>query len=149
MLIKVHRIANGKDSTLGMLRIDDKFECFVLEDEYREEKVAGETRIPAGKYEVVFREEPSPMTTRYRQRFDWFNWHLMLKDVKGFTNIYIHSGNTDDHTDGCLLVGYQGWKTPEGEYQVHRSVDAYRDLYAKVKSILKTGERVWIEIGSF
>jgi len=149
MLITLHRIANGKDSTLGMIRIDDRFECFSLEDEHRDVKLKGETRIPAGKYEIKFREEPSPMTTHYRNKFDWFNFHLQLQNVKGFEYIYIHPGNTDDHTDGCILVGYQGWKTPIGEYEIHRSTDAYRDLYAKIKQALKADERVHIEIRSF
>jgi len=149
MILKLTRFANGKDSTLGIMRIDDRFECFTLEDEYREQKVKGETRIPNGKYEVVFRETPSPLTTKYRNKFDWFNWHLMLKDVKNFDYVYIHVGNTDDHTDGCILVGYQGWKTPSDEYEVHRSTDAYRDLYAKVKSQLLIGEKVEIEISGF
>jgi len=149
MLIKLHRIANGKDSTLGMLRIDDVFECFSLEDQYQEVKVKGETRIPPGKYEIKFRKEPSPMRERYRGRFDWFSYHLELQDVYGFSYIYIHSGNTDDHTNGCLLVGYQANKTTIGEYEIYHSVDAFRALYTKVGQALNAGEKVNIEIGSF
>ena len=146
MIIRLLRIGNAKNSTAGHIRIDDQFECFTLEDEYREVKIEGKTRIKAGKYDVIFREEPSPKTTQYRNRFDWFTWHLMIKNVPGFKYVYIHVGNDDDDTRGCILVGSGIEKKPNGDFLLSRSVDAYRDLYARVKSILKTGERVQIEI---
>jgi len=37
--------------------VDGQFVCFGLEDEYREDKVAGETRIPSGTYQVALRKE--------------------------------------------------------------------------------------------
>ncbi len=30
---------------------------------------------------------------------------LHIQDVPGFTYILIHTGNTDEHTSGCLIVG--------------------------------------------
>jgi len=146
MILKLQRIGNGNDSTLGLLSVDGDFGMFTLEDQKQEKKVMHETRIPKGKYEVKFREEPTPMTNRYRQKYDWFNWHLEIQNVKNFSGVYIHVGNTDDHTSGCVLVGYQGWNLSNGEYEIHRSADAFRDLYTKVKQHLRSGERVWIEI---
>lgn len=144
MIIDIHRIGEGPDSTLSYMFIDNKLVCFVLEDEYREVKVKGETRIPAGKYEVKFREEPSPMTTRYRQKYDWFQWHLELQGVPNFKYVYIHVGNTDDHTDGCLLVGYIA-EVINGNYVIGNSRNAYRDLYSKIKLALKT-EKVFVRL---
>jgi hypothetical protein len=109
MILQLKRIANGPNSTLGYLTVEGGFMGFTLEDQYQEVKVKHETRIPAGRYQIKFREVPSPMTQRYRQRFDWFNWHLELQDVKGFDNVYIHIGNDDDDTSGCILVGYQAF----------------------------------------
>ena len=51
---KLFRFSSGSVSTLGLIMADlndgKVFRCFTLEDEYREAKVSGETRIPAGKY---------------------------------------------------------------------------------------------------
>ena len=30
---------------------------------------------------------------------------LWVRDVPGFEYILIHTGNTDEHTSGCLIVG--------------------------------------------
>ena len=30
---------------------------------------------------------------------------LWVRDIPGFEYILIHTGNTDEHTSGCLLVG--------------------------------------------
>ena len=149
MKIRVSRYANGKDSTAGLLYVEGEFFCHTLEDEYREKKVAGETRIPAGKYEIVFREEPSPSTMKYRERYDWFHWHIMLKDVPNFSYIYIHPGTKERHTDGCILVNYNAAKLDNNEYECpdyNRSVECYRKLYAAISRALKADEKVFIEI---
>ena len=52
MKLKVIRFSSQKDSTSGLLFDDSdgklEFLCYTLEDEYREEKISGETRVPAG-----------------------------------------------------------------------------------------------------
>ncbi|MEA3346954.1 MAG: DUF5675 family protein [Candidatus Auribacterota bacterium] len=37
----------------------------------------------------------------YRSKYDSF----VLKDVPGRDGIFLHTGNIDDHTKGCILVG--------------------------------------------
>ena len=105
MKLELKRFSSQSDTTLGLLFVDGEFECFTLEDEYREEKVKGETRIPAGTYKVAKREVLSELTKKYRNKYPWFDYHFMLQDVPNFQYVYIHVGNDDDHTDGCLLVG--------------------------------------------
>lgn len=145
MQINLTRIAHGKNSTLGYLKINTDFLAFTLEDEYREVKVKHKTRIPAGRYEIKFREVPSPMTQKYRQRFDWFNWHLELQNVPNFTNVYIHIGNDHEDSSGCILVGSQAYA--EGsDYLIGNSTGAFRALYAKVSRVLNAGEPVFIDI---
>ena len=79
--------------------------CYTLEDEFREVKVSGETRIPAGTYELKIRTEGS-LTKRYEARFpDFHEGMIWLQNVPNFKWIYIHCGNDDDDTDGCILVG--------------------------------------------
>lgn len=144
MLIKVNRIASAKDSTLGTLHLDEAFECFTLEDEAREVKIPGETRIPHGVYRVEFREELTPLTRKYRKKYQWFTWHLELQEVPGFKYVYIHIGNNSDNTNGCLLVGF-GAQVTEGEFTISSSALAFRELYNKVSIALIT-EKVVIEI---
>ena len=55
MKITVERFTSDAETTLSTVFVDGKFACFGLEDEYRTEKVAGETRIPAGTYKVGLR----------------------------------------------------------------------------------------------
>jgi len=105
MKLELKRFSSGADSTLGILLADGVFECFTLEDEYRTDKIKGETRIPAGIYKVEKREVLSGLTEKYRKKYPWFDFHFMLQDVPNFQYVYIHIGNDDDHTDGCLLVG--------------------------------------------
>ena len=104
MKLELKRFSSQSDTTLGILFVDGEFECFTLEDEYRADKIKGETRIPAGTYKVEKREVLSGLTKKYRSKYPWFDFHFMLQDVPDFQYVYIHIGNDDDHTDGCLLV---------------------------------------------
>ena len=135
MKILVDRFFSDHDTTLSNVFVDENWRCFGLEDEYRAEKLAGETRIPAGEYQVRLREVISPMTERYRAKFAWFDYHLHVQNVPNFEYIYIHIGNTDDHTDGCLLLG-QGASTAS-ECRVTQSTAAYKDFYKEVHKSAK------------
>lgn len=139
MQLTVSRNKCDGDTTLGSLLIDDIFECFTLEDEYRTVKVWGETRIPAGTYEIKFRRE-GKFHERYAQRFPQFhNGMLEVTNVPGFQYILIHTGNTDDDTAGCLLVGEKihDWKLVD-------STKAYIRLYKQVAAALLSQEPVMI-----
>jgi len=145
-----HRISSGEESTLGTLfDITDpqspKFLCFVLEDQFNEPKIPGETRIPPGRYEIKFRWEGG-MIQRYQQRFPWHRGMLWLQDVPNFEWVYIHVGNKDDDTDGCLLVGDGQISNVTERGQVTNSVAAYRRLYESVAAALDRDEKVWIQI---
>jgi len=145
MKLTVHRFSSGDESTIGSLMINGDFECFTLEDEYREEKVKGETRIPAGTYTVKFRESESPMTEKYRARYDFFKYHLHVQNVTNFQFIYIHAGNKDDHTDGCLLLGDSANNNQIDDGFIGHSRQAFERVYKKVSKALKEGEPVNIE----
>ena len=138
MQIIVSRILSDDDATLSTVSIDGQFQCFGLEDEYREFKVPGETRIPAGFYHVGIRDVGG-FDGRYRRKFpDFHQGMLQVMDVPGFDYILIHIGNTDENTAGCLLVG-QGANTA-GELTITSSTTAYKKLYQEVISAAKQGQ---------
>lgn len=146
------RFSQSKDDTESILFFNGIFECFILEDEEREEKVPGKTRIPEGVYEIKLREEDSPMNKKYFERYP--NLHkgmLWLQDVPGFEYIYIHIGNKHEHTDGCLLTGDSLASNAQGAGgvgYVGNSGQAYKRLYPKVVEALDKGNKVYITITS-
>ena len=147
MELTTKRYSDGGDSTLGLFFIDKQFEGYTLEDEFRKIKVAGETRIPAGRYEIKFRIEPeSKMNQRYQAKYPWFSWHLWLQDVPNFEWIYIHQGVHDDHTDGCILVGDSVNNNVTKAGKLNGSPTAFKRIYLKVAAALNAGEPVFITI---
>lgn len=145
MILEVDRFKHGSDSSLGIFKVNGIFECFVCEDEHRDKKVHGETRIPEGCYLIKLRNEGG-MTKRYASKFP--NDHkgmLHLQNVPNFEYVYIHIGNTDDDSLGCLLVGKGAVSTLDGG-TVSNSTGAYIDLYRKIVDAMDSGETVQIII---
>lgn len=87
-------------------------------------KINGETAIPAGTYEV--RDTYSP---RFKKNM------LELINVPGFQGIRIHSGNTADSTEGCLILGMRA--TPNG---VADSMKAMAAFNKEAREALKNGK---------
>ena len=147
-IIDIIRHNPGNDSTVGILLIDGGFHCYTLEDEYRAAKISGETRIPMGDYDLKLRTSPSGMNGRYLQKFgDFHKGMLWLRDVPGFEWIYIHIGNNESNTDGCILVGYDTVTDEHhGGGSVPRSTPAYKKLYEKVYQWLEAGDSVTVAI---
>jgi hypothetical protein len=106
MKIKLVRKYRKEKYTIGKLYIDGVPFCDVIEDKDRglddsmsladvmSKKRYGDTAIPYGTYKVEITYSP-----KYKR--------LMpeIKNVKGFSGIRIHSGNTAKDTLGCLIVG--------------------------------------------
>ena len=102
MEILVDRFISDADTTISRIMVDGKFICFGLEDEYRIDKVVGETRIPAGTYRITLRKR-GRHHEHYKKRFaDIHRGMLHIRDVPNFEWILIHCGNTDEDTEGCL-----------------------------------------------
>jgi hypothetical protein len=123
---------------LSDVLLDGDYFCHGLEDQPQPEgvKVMHETRIPAGTYRIGLRNEGG-MTKKYAARYDFHRGMLHILDVPNFQWVYIHTGNTDDHTSGCLLVGYTENETT---MTIGRSRAAYTDLYMKVVDAAADGE---------
>jgi hypothetical protein len=114
-------------STIGVLQFGE-FSCFTLEDRVRPPgvKVQGATAIPAGRYKVVV-----DFSRRFQRRMP------LLLEVPMFTGIRIHSGNTAEDTEGCILVGE--WRAPDW---VGDSRRAFADLFPRIAA----AEDLWITI---
>lgn len=142
MRLTVLRYSVCDNTTLGLLFIDGKFECYTLEDEPREVKVKGSTRIPSGTYEIKLRTEGGHHQ-RYSQKFPEFHKGMLhVQDVPNFTWILIHIGNTDDDTEGCLLVGDSAVSNKDDKGRINSSTIAYKRMYQKVAEALERGEQV-------
>ena len=64
---------------------------------------------------------------------------LHIQDVPNFTYILIHTGNTDEHTSGCLIVGetQQDLDISKDGF-IGSSAVAYKKMYAKVARSITT-----------
>jgi len=147
MKLDVIRHQFGSDATNGMLFIDGVFECYTLEDEYRDVKVMHETCIPEGEYEIKFRTVGG-FHTRYLSRYgaDWHKGMLWLQDVPEFEYILIHTLNDSTQTSGCLGVGsVQQDLDLDAKGLISQSTDAYKRLYPKIRDALLNEEKVTIK----
>lgn len=140
MRLTLKRIANKKDYCIGKLYINGKYFCDTLEDvdrglddsmteeEIKEKKVYGKTAIPVGIYTVLLTYSP-----KYKKVMP------LINNVKGYSGIRIHSGNTAKDTLGCLLVGKN---TQVG--MVTDSRNTYNALYKRL--LQKGSNKITIEI---
>ena len=94
------RIAKRADYTIGRLEDENGVKiCDTLEPTWRnykggELKVLRKSAVPEGTYPVV--------VTKSKK----FGKYLpLLVGVPGFEGVRIHSGNTVNDTEGCILVG--------------------------------------------
>lgn len=119
-----------EECTLGQLFLDDQFECYTLEDTYREVtgipvaewKIHGKSAIPLGRYSLIITQSP-----RFGEALP------LLLSVPGFEGIRIHAGNTDKDTEGCILVG-----TERGEASLYHSREALSRLMQKLNGSNET-----------
>lgn len=106
MRITLVRIANRPTYCIGKLYIDGQYFCDTIEDtdrglndemtekEILGKKIKGQTAIPTGIYPVYITYSP-----KYKKQMP------LIDNVKGYSGIRIHSGNTAKDTEGCLIVG--------------------------------------------
>lgn len=106
MEVKIERKWCKDTYTIGRVYIDGQFFCNSMEDKDRGLydymnvgeigilKVYGETAIPRGRYKVLM-----TYSAKYKRQMP------QVMNVKGFTGIRIHSGNTAKDSLGCILLG--------------------------------------------
>ena len=155
MRLELYRFSSQNESTLGILYIvndetnQKDFLCFTLEDQKREVKVYGETRIPKGTYQIEYRKEGG-YHNKYSKRFPSIHRGMLeIRDVPNFTHILLHCGNTDDDTDGCLLVGNVVSQNITKNGFLGQSTDCYKRIYPILADILDTQKHLSIKIINF
>jgi len=104
--INIKRLYFKDTYTIGKCTVDGEYICDTIEDTVRvlnskEDKVYGETAIPAGTYnaDIYFSKKFGYKVVR-------------LFDVPYFEGIYVHKGNTAKDSLGCIILGYndkKGW----------------------------------------
>jgi hypothetical protein len=151
MNIVVKRFADNGDASMGILYINGIFETFTIEDEERSVKVKGDTRVPNGTYGISLRSEGG-FHAKYSKKYEDIhkgmlcihnapNWKIINAGME-FQYILIHTGNTEKHTAGCLLLNDAvSRKTFTGS----SSVDAYKRIYPRIAKAILDGERVTIQ----
>ncbi|CAB4241238.1 hypothetical protein UFOVP67_13 [uncultured Caudovirales phage] len=139
MKIKITRFEYGTHYTIGHLYIDDVVQCFTLEDKVRELpnapvaawKIPGVTAIPTGEYKCLI--TPS---TRFKRDMP------LLCDVPGFAGIRMHTGNTPEDTEGCILLGTY-WV---GNDKITNSKVAFDKVFPKLQAALAKGDTITVEV---
>ena len=150
MKLKVLRFSSQEDSTSGLLFLEGKkvldFLCYTLEDERRVLKVKGETRVPSGTYKIELRTEGG-FHEKYKKKYGGFHKGMLhVTNVPNFEYILIHTGNTDEHTAGCLLVGdSQENNIIIKDGFIGKSVNAYKRIYPNISRAIERNEEVTIE----
>lgn len=145
MELTLKHIINGEHDSIGSLSIDGNFECYTLEDEKRNVKVYGETRIWAGRYKIEPRKVGRIAAWLKKIFPNVVNYSLWIKNVPQFEYILIHPGTTDKDTYGCVLVGEDFDKFGD-KHKLVNSRKAYLKLHKKISKALDKGEEVWITI---
>lgn len=113
--------------TLGLLSVDGKHYCYTVEDKVREGvKIPGKTAVPYGRYKVIVN-----MSNRFKKLMP------LLIDVPGFEGVRIHSGNTAEDTEGCIIVG---------KVRTEKGVRDSRDVAQQLTELLKAQPVVYLSI---
>ena len=120
--LELTRLETSPDSTIGVLTLDKKVFCYILEPP-KKENTPGESCIPTGQY----------LCKRYdSQKFQCPC--LAVHNVQGREYIAMHYGNTANDTKGCLIVGaYTGYLS--GKRAVLRSKATLQALMSDLKDI--------------
>ncbi len=141
--LTLERFYSDRVNTLGRLFIDGAYECLMLEDAHQIVKIAGKTRIPSGRYEIIKRTY-GRIFTAYNKRWS-HECVFEISGVPGFTDILLHGGVHHEHTEGCPLTG----KMIEGaadKFYLRQSRIAYVGIYDKIIIPMNDNRRVFIDI---
>lgn len=153
MNITLDRFAKKNTYTIGRLYIDGEYVCNTIEDtdrgltqnmpvdKIKQIKVPGKTAIPSGVYEITLKIK-SPKYSNSTYYVNFCNAYVpRLLNVPGYDGVLIHTGNTADDSQGCIIVGYN---TIVGK--VTDSKKAFQIVYNKLLAASKKEDKIVITI---
>jgi hypothetical protein len=141
MELYLKRTIKLPERTIGEFTVNNKL-VYTIEDTDRgldssmdlafikRTKIKAKTAIPIGRYQIK---------STYSPRFSRNT--LQLIRVPGFDGIRVHSGNTELHTEGCLIIGFGTDK----KTKVTESVNAVKYVEKYLFEVLSK-ENVYITI---
>lgn len=91
-VLTIARKYKGPTCTSGYLAVDGKIIAYTLERPWQNNAPLISS-IPDGTYGGILRYDHAD------------KWRIELTGVPGRANVQIHTGNTPDDTEGCILVG--------------------------------------------
>lgn len=153
MILTLKRIYVCNDYTIGHLYIDGTYICDTIEDKDRmldskmslteilNIKVPHQTAIPTGRYNILMNVVSPKYSQRPYYRTVCKGKVPRLDNVKGFSGVLIHVGNTADDSSGCILVGFNKVKG-----RVLYSKAAFELLYNKLIVANKKNEKIILDI---
>lgn len=150
MIITLTRTFKKSDYTIGKLTLNGNYICDTLEDTDRgldflmkledilKIKVKGKTSIPKGVYKINMDTVSGRFGSNSYYKSICNGKVPRLESVKGYSGVLIHCGNTDEDTEGCILVGTNNVKG-----MVTNSRKAFEKLYNILK---KVNEPIYLRI---
>ena len=142
MKLRLERRYRCNNYCIDKLYINNEYFSDALEDpdrsltdsmsleEIKRIKIKDNTCIPYGTYNVTITYSP-----RFKRNLP------LINNIKGFDGIRVHSGNTPQDTEGCVLLGFNKIKGQVIDSKV--TVNKFIDI---VQKALNKGEKVTIEI---
>ena len=110
-----------------------------LEDPVRDVKIKGITAFSEGVHELKINKTLTPLTKKYRAKYDWFKFFIEITGLTTHKSVYIHIGNKAEDSEGCLLLGMTRSKDFIGNSTV-----ATKAFYEAVYNRLENGDRFFL-----
>lgn len=142
--------ANNSSQSLLFVRnsISDGQPLFfshVIEDDDTGAK--GDKRIPSGTYTLKIHASETPKTLIFRKAWPWFTFFIEVVGIPGFDLVFVHSGNDQKDTEGCLLLNdVMGNNSIQVEKEGSLSNQACKRFYDLVYPMLEKGEKITITV---
>lgn len=151
MELELKRIARKETYTIGRLFVNGEYFCDTCEDKDRdanrngrfdagEKKVASETAIPNGVYDITLSIQ-SPRFSKSKTYARCRGYLPRLLNVPDFEGVLIHIGNTAKDSAGCILVGRN-----KKVGQVIDSTETFWNLYGILSAAASRGEKITINV---
>ena len=143
MELRLKLMSETPSSTASALWHGDKFICFIIEDGFHPEKIAGVTRIPAGRYKLI-KKFDGKFFEKYKTKFG-HHYIIEISGVPNYSAILFHIGNFPVDTRGCQLPCDQvAYNQKEGFFWGTASEIAYKRFYTYMEKYM--GGECWLNV---